>query len=288
MRSLLFVPADSEKKLSKAAASGADGLILDLEDSVAATAKETARGMAAEWLRSRSTGPLAYVRVNDLRTGLTDADLDAVVRARPDGIMLPKCAGLADVEHLSAKLRVREADAGLADGGIRILPIITETAAAVLAAHSYGAGQSRLSAVTWGAEDLAADIGAQTNRDETGRYTDVFRLARSVTILAAASAGIAAIDTVFPDFRNEAGFLADCKSGERDGFTGRMAIHPAQVSVINAVYTPSAEAMAVAQSIVDAFAEAGNPGVVSIDGRMYDRPHLRHAERVLARGRHLA
>ena len=204
---------------------------------------------------------------------------------KPDGIMLPKSNSGQDVQQLSAKLRVHEAENGLPDGGIKILPIITETAAGVLAAATYAEASARLAGLTWGAEDLSAAIGARAARDENGRYTDVFRLARTMTILAAGAAEVAAIDTVFPNFRDMAAFEAECTEAERDGFTGKMAIHPAQVPVINAAFTPSAEAVQRSQAIVAAFAAAGNPGVVGIDGKMYDRPHLRLAERLLARAK---
>lgn len=285
MRSLLFVPGDSERKLEKGLTSGADVLIVDLEDSVAPARKAAARGIAAAFLEGRAgqAGPLLYVRVNDFSTGLTDADLAAVVQAAPHGIMLPKAAGGADVERLSAKLRVHEAEAGLADGAIRILPIITETAAGLLSAGTYSPALPRLAGVTWGAEDLSADIGARTARDAAGRYTDVFRLARAMTVLAAAKAETAAVDTVFVDFRDMEALRRECLEAERDGFTGKMAIHPAQVPVINEAFTPSAEAVAEAREIAAAFAGAGDVGVVGIEGRMYDRPHLRRAERLLAR-----
>jgi len=287
MRSLLFVPGDSERKLEKAFGAGADVVIVDLEDSVAAANKVAARATAAGFISGQRhrTGSAIYVRVNDLSTGLTDADLAALVPAKPDGIMLPKSNSGQDVQQLAAKLRVHEAESGLPDGGIKILPIITETAAGVLAAASYAGTGARLAGLTWGAEDLSAAIGARSTRDESGRYTDVFRLARTMTILAAGAAEVAAIDTVFPDFRDMAAFEKECREAERDGFTGKMAIHPAQVPVINAAFTPSAEAVGRAQAIVDAFAAAGNPGVVGIGGKMYDRPHLRLAERLLARAK---
>ena len=283
MRSLLFVPADSEKKLAKGLGSGADALIIDLEDSVALANKEAARRMAAEFIAANRNGPALYVRVNDLASGLTDADLAAVVKAGPAGIMLPKSNSGADVARLDVRLRVHEAEGGIADGTTRIVPIITETPAGVLAAASYAGASARLAGLTWGAEDLSAEIGAAATRDETGGYTDLFRFARLSTILAATAAEVAPIDTVFPNFRDEAAFLRDTSEGARDGFTGRMAIHPAQVPVINAVFTPSAEAVAEARAVVEAFTNAGNPGVVAIDGKMYDRPHLKRAERLLAR-----
>ena len=285
MRSLLFVPADSERKLAKGLESGADALIVDLEDSVAAENKATAREMAADFIAARAgvPSPALYVRVNDLSTGLTDDDLAAVVAARPRGIMLPKSNGIDDVSRLAVKLRVCEARGGIADGATRIIPLITETAIGVLNAASYAAGDPRMEGLTWGAEDLSAAIGAPATRDDEGRLTDIFRLARATTILAASAAQVPAIDTVFPDFRDLEGFRRSCVEAERDGFSACMAIHPAQVPVINEVFTPSSETVAEAQAIVDAFAAAGNPGVVAIDGKMFDRPHLRRAERLLAR-----
>ena len=286
MRSLLFIPADSEKKLEKGFASEADAVIVDLEDSVAPQSKTAARRIAADFIgRHRPEHLTVYVRVNDLSTGLTDDDLAALVPAGPDGVMLPKSNGGRDVQQLSAKLRVHEARSGLPDGAIKILPIVTETAAGVLAASTYTGASARLAGLTWGAEDLSAAVGARAARDEAGRYTDVFRLARAMTLLAASAAEVDAIDTVFPDFRDMAAFETECVEAERDGFTGKMAIHPAQVPVINAAFTPSREAMERSASIVAAFEAAGNPGVVGIDGKMVDRPHLRLAERLLARAR---
>jgi citrate lyase subunit beta/citryl-CoA lyase len=287
MRSLLFVPGDSEKKLEKGFGAGADVVIVDLEDSVSPQNKALARDVAALFISSHRhrTSAAIYIRVNDLSTGLTDDDLAALVPTRPDGIMLPKSNSGQDVQHLAAKLRVHEAENDMADGAIRILPIITETAAGVLAAATYAKASPRLAGVTWGAEDLSAAIGARATRDESGRYTDLFRFARTMTILAASTAEVAAIDTVFPNFRDTAAFEAECAAAERDGFTGKMAIHPAQVPVINAAFTPSVEAVRQSASIVAAFEAAGNPGVVGIDGKMYDRPHLRLAERLLARAR---
>ncbi|TIQ12502.1 MAG: CoA ester lyase, partial [Mesorhizobium sp.] len=203
MRSLLFVPGDSEKKLEKAFGAGADVVIVDLEDSVAPQNKALARDIAARFITEHrhQTRSAIYVRINDLSTGPTDDDLAALVPVKPDGIMLPKSNSGQDVQHLSAKLRVHEAEGGLPDGAIKILPIITETAAGVLAAATYANASARLVGVTWGAEDLSAAIGARTARDENGRYTDVFRFARTMTILAAGAAEVAAIDTVFPHFR---------------------------------------------------------------------------------------
>jgi citrate lyase subunit beta / citryl-CoA lyase len=287
MRSLLFVPGDSERKLEKGFQSGSDVVIVDLEDSVAAPNKASARVLTADFIRTRRSETTAsiYVRVNDLSTGLTDDDLGAVLAAAPDGIMLPKANGSADATHLSAKLRVHEAEHGLADGSTRIVAIMTETAAGLLAAPTWRDVNPRVAALTWGAEDLSAAIGARATRDERGRYTDVFRIARAMTILAASAAEVAAIDTVYVNFRDTEGLRAECMEAERDGFTGKMAIHPAQVPVINAAFTPSSDAVAHAHAVVEAFLAAGNPGVVGIDGQMYDRPHLSRAERLLARAR---
>jgi len=285
MRSLLFVPGDSEKKLEKGFSASADAVIVDLEDSVAPANKPKARSLAGEAIGARPSGHRVYVRVNDLTTGLTDADLAAVVPAKPDGLILPKSQGGADVQHLSTKLRVAEIEAGLPDGGIAILPIITETGLATLSTATYAGCSPRLVGLTWGAEDLAAEIGARTNRDAHGRYTDVFRLARSVTLLAASASAVAAIDTVHVDFRDLDALRTECLEAERDGFTGKLAIHPAQVSVINEVFTPSREAVEQAQALVAAFGDAGNAGVVALDGRMYDIPHLKRAQRLLSRAR---
>jgi citrate lyase subunit beta/citryl-CoA lyase len=285
MRSLLFVPGDSERKLEKGIGSGADVVIVDLEDSVAAANKPAARAVASGFIGSlpRGNGPKVYVRVNDLSTGLTEGDLAAVVGARPDGIMLPKCNSGADVAELSAMLRVQEAQNGLDDRATKIIAIMTETAASVFSGSTYRDPNPRLAGLTWGAEDLSAAIGATATRDASGRYTDVFRLARVVTVLAASVAEVAAIDTVFVNFRDADGLRQECTEAARDGFTGKLAIHPEQVPVINTAFTPSAESVAQAKAIVQAFAEAGNPGVVGIGGQMYDRPHLRRAERLLAR-----
>jgi citrate lyase subunit beta/citryl-CoA lyase len=286
MRSLLFVPGDSPRKLAKGLESGADALILDLEDSIAADRKAEARATTLAFLKdagAASPRPRLVVRVNGLDTGLIDADLDAVVAGRPDAILLPKAEGGPSVIHLDAKLAAREAIAGLADGAIQIMAIATETAAALFAAGTYAGASPRLSALTWGAEDLSADIGAETNRDEAGRFTGPFRLARSLCIAAAAAAKVVALDTVYVDFRNPDGLRRECEEARRDGFTGKMAIHPGQVAVINEVFTPSAAEIARAQAVVAAFAASPGVGVVGIDGVMYDRPHLERAKRLLAR-----
>ena len=286
MRSLLFVPADSTKKLDKAMASGADALIVDLEDSVAPDGKVGARQSAAAFLsETAATTPRPYllVRINGLRTGLTDADLDAVVPARPDAIMLPKAEGGASVVHADAKLAVREATSGLPDGHIKIVALATETATALFLAGTYAGASARLSALTWGAEDLSVELAAEANRDAQGRFLDPYRLARSLCLAGAAAAGVPAIDTVYVDFRDTNGFRRECKEARRDGFSGKMAIHPAQVPIINELFTPTPEAIAKAQAIVDAFAANPGAGTVGIGGVMVDQPHLVRAKRLLLR-----
>jgi citrate lyase subunit beta/citryl-CoA lyase len=284
MRSLLFVPGDSDKKLDKGLTSGADALIVDLEDSVSADRKAAARAITLAFLHApRREGLKLLVRVNALDTGLTDDDLDAVVSGRPDAIMLPKAAGGVSVTHLHAKLSAREAIASLPDGEIGIVALATETAASLFTTGTYPGSSPRLAALTWGAEDLSADLGAETNRDDSGRFLDPYRLARSLCLAGAAAAGVPAIDTVYVDFRNDAGLRRECEEARRDGFTAKMAIHPAQVAVINDVFTPMPEAVAHAQSIVAAFAAQPGAGVVGIGGKMYDRPHLVRAKILLAK-----
>ena len=287
MRSLLFTPADSAKKLDKAMTSGADAVIVDLEDSIAPDGKARARGSAAAFLKEAialKARPQLIVRVNGLQTGLIDADLDAVALAAPDAIMLPKAEGGSSVIHADAKLAVREAQSGLPDGHIKIIALATETAASLFVAGTFAGASARLAALTWGAEDLSAELGAHTNRDAQGRFLDPYRLARVLCLAGAAAAAVPALDTVYVDFRDSDGLRRECEDACRDGFTGKLAIHPAQVSIINAVFTPSAEALAQARAIVDAFAAHPGAGVVAIGGVMYDRPHLARATRLLARG----
>lgn len=287
MRSLLFVPGDSEKKLEKGLASQADILLIDLEDSVSTERKAAARQITASFLaenRDRPS-PRLFVRINDLASGLADDDLAVVMPSLPHGILLPKSNSGKDVTRLSAKLNVHEARADIAEGATQIIAIITETAIGTLSAATYSGASKRLTGLSWGAEDLSAVIGAATARDDTGLYTDVFRLARALTILGASAADVAAIDTVYIDYRDEDGLARECAEAARDGFTAKLAIHPAQVPVINRAFTPSHEALAQAREIVRAFAADPSAGVIGIDGRMFDRPHLRRAERLIARSR---
>jgi citrate lyase subunit beta/citryl-CoA lyase len=285
MRSLLFVPADGGKKLDKAMASGADGVIVDLEDSIAPDRKDAARAPALAFLKEAGTAktrPRLLVRINGLDTGLADADLDAVVAGKPDAILLPKAEGGASVTHLDAKLTAREAIAGLPDGTIEIFALTTETAKALFLAGSYGGASKRLKGLTWGAEDLSAELGAEANRDAKGQWLDPYRIARALCLAGASVAQVPALDTVYVDYRNDAGLKRECEEARRDGFTGKLAIHPAQVAAINDVFTPGPEQIAKAQAIVAAFAVQPGAGTVGIDGRMYDRPHLARANALLA------
>jgi citrate lyase subunit beta / citryl-CoA lyase len=286
MRSFLFVPADSERKLAKGAESGADAIILDLEDSVAAERKAGARETALAYLKQHATAtkrPRLVVRVNALDTGLTDADLDGVVAGRPDMILLPKAEGGPAVIHLDAKLTAREAIHGLPKGSIKILALATETAASLFLCGTYRDCSPRLTGITWGAEDLSAELGSETNRDAEGRFTSPYMLARNLSLAAAAAARVQAIDTVYADFRNMEGLREEAIEARRDGFTAKMAIHPAQVAIINEVFTPAADEIVKAEAVIAAFAADPSAGVVAIGGVMYDRPHLTRAERLLAR-----
>jgi citrate lyase subunit beta / citryl-CoA lyase len=287
MRSLLFVPGDSEKKLAKSLGAGADVLILDLEDSVAPDAKTKAREIVRDFMRSLSRDeprPRLYVRVNALATGLVDADLDAVLAGTPEGIVLPKSAGGADVIALGAKLAPREAIVGLPDGSTKIIPIATETAVSIFGMGSYRRASPRCEALTWGAEDLAAEIAAEANRSPDGRYTEPYQLARSLCLFAAVAAEVMPIDTVFTNYRDGEGLRQESLAARRDGFLGKMLIHPDQVPVVNEIFTPSRETIARAQEILDAFAKAGK-GTVGFKGEMLDMLHVKYAERVLARAK---
>jgi citrate lyase subunit beta/citryl-CoA lyase len=286
MRSLLFVPGDDEKKLAKALSSEADALIVDLEDSVALPAKPAARAAAAAFLREarrRSPRPRLIVRVNLLGGELIDADLEAVMPEAPDAVMLPKCLGGASVQQLGAKLAVHEAEHDLADGATRILAIATESARALYGFASYIGCSRRLDGLAWGGEDLSADLGAEANRLADGAYAAPYALARALTLIGAAAAGVSAIDAAFTNFRDAEGLGAEARAARRDGFGAKMAIHPAQVPIINKVFTPSAEAVARARAVIAAFAAAPGAGVVSLDGEMLDLPHWTRAKKTLAR-----
>lgn len=282
MRSLLFVPGDDERKIAKGLGSAADALILDLEDAVAPARKGAAREICAKALQSANTTKKLFVRVNALDTGQTLADLAAVVRGRPYGIVLPKCRGGDDARLVGHYLSVLEAREGIESGATRILPIATENGASMFGLGSY-AGVERLCGIFWGGEDLAADLGAVANRDTHGRYTAPYELARSLTLFAAAAAQVDAVDAVYTNFRDLEGLRAEAAEALRDGFSAKAAIHPDQIEPINAAFTPSAADVAWAKRIVAAFDESPGAGVASLDGKMLDRPHYRSAQRVLAR-----
>jgi citrate lyase subunit beta / citryl-CoA lyase len=287
-RSLLFVPASDTRKLVKALGSEADLLILDLEDSVALDAKPAARDNAKGFLAdysAREGRPLLYVRVNAFDSGLMADDLAAVLAQKPDGVVLPKAGSGADAARLGGSLDAGEQAAGLPLSTTGIIVIATETPMAVLKLASFAGSTSRLRGMTWGAEDLGTAIGASASRDENGRNTSPFQLARNLCLFAAHAAGVQAIDGIQADFRDTAALEIEAREAARDGFTAKLAIHPAQVPVINAAFTPSEAEISEARAIIDAFAAEGNAGVIAIGGRMYDRPHLEKARRVLARAR---
>jgi len=286
MRSLLFIPGDSPKKLDKGLGSGADALLLDLEDSISPQRKAEARETTLAFLKQAvpvKERPRIYVRINGFATGLTDADLDVIVAGRPDGIMFPKAEGGAAVTHCDAKITAREAMHGLPDGSLDIIAIATETAQALFLAGTYGGSSKRLKGLTWGAEDLSVELGAEANRDKDGNFLAPYQLARSLCLAGAGAAQVQAIDTVYVDFRNEAGFRRECEEAKRDGFTGKMLIHPAQVAICNEVFTPKPEAIERAKAVVAAFAADPGAGTIGIGGVMYDRPHLERARQLLAR-----
>ena len=283
MRSLLFVPGDSDRKFAKARGIGADVLILDLEDSVAPANKPAARAQVAALLDDTSPRDWAFfVRPNALDSGLTEDDLAAVVRPGLDGLLIPKTDSAADVETISAMVEPLERAAGMTPGSVRIAVIATETPLALFNLGSFTPAHPRLVGLTWGAEDLATAIGATSNKDEDGQLTEPFRLARNLCLFGAAAAGVAPIDGVYTDFRDAEGLERDCRHARRDGFTGRLAIHPDQVAVINRCFTPSEEEVAHARMVIDAFAANPGAGTLGIGGKMYDIPHLKAAQKVIA------
>ena len=284
MRSFLFVPADSERKLAKGPSSGPDGLILDLEDSVATDRKKIAREMALAYLKSASrTGPKLYVRVNALDTGLTLGDLAVIMQGRPDGIVFPKCVGQADLDRLAMWLDAFEAREGIEIDSTRILTIATESAAAVLALTAAPARHVRLMGHSWGGEDLMADLGALAKGPSPGVYDDTFKLARTINLMASVAAGVTAYDTVFPDIKNIEGLRAESIDARRMGYGGKIAIHPDQVAIIHEVFTPSAAEVDWARKVVATFENNPGAGVLTLDGKMLDKPHLVLARRLLAR-----
>jgi citrate lyase subunit beta/citryl-CoA lyase len=277
LRSLLFVPGDRPDRMRKALGVGADALILDLEDSVALSAKEVARREIAAFLAEAPREVALFVRVNPLDSGMTDADLDAVLPHGPSGLMLPKAEGTPSMADLDRRMRARGDEHGL------ILPIATETPRAIFRLGDYAGPDDRLIGLTWGAEDLSSAVGALSARHSDGSYTPPYEIARALTLFAASAAGVAPIETVYPTIRDLEGLAAYAARGARDGFTGMMAVHPDQVAVINAAFTPSADDVARAQAVVDAFAANPGAGVLTLDGKMIDAPHLKKARALLAR-----
>ena len=283
LRSFLFVPGDSERKLARAKDCGADVLILDLEDSVAATEKDGARARVARLIDNASRPPWSViVRINALDTGLTLDDLAAVVKPGLDALLIPKANGAADLERIGHYLDALETKAGVAPGSVKVMCVATETAKAMFALGSYAPAHGRLIALTWGAEDLSAALGATENKEPDGSWTFPYQAARAQCLFAASAAEVAPIDTIFADFRDLDGLERDCRRSRRDGFVGRLAIHPDQVAVINRAYAPSEAEIAHARKIVAAFEANPGSGALGVDGKMVDLPHLKAARRILA------
>lgn len=288
LRSLLFVPGDSERKLSKGGESKADALILDLEDAVAASRTQLARGMVVEYLKSRPdrSRQKLWVRVNPLDTPASMLDLAAVVAGAPDGILLPKVNGPVDITRLGHCLDALEAREGLAPGAIRIMPVATETPQSLFALGSYGGCSERLHGLTWGAEDIAAALGASANRRPTGEYDTVYAMAKALCLSGAVAASVQPVDTIWADYRDSDGLRTEAQQSRQSGYTGKIAIHPAQVDVINEAFTPRAEEVVWARRVVDVFENNPGLGTVGLDGKMLDMPHLKQARKVLELARH--
>lgn len=288
-RSFLFIPGDSDSKLSKIEECAADAVILDLEDAVALPNKALARGKVVAALEARpprSRSSQIWVRINSLDSGLALQDLAGVIAGAPDGVMLPKANGPEDVRTVSCYLDALEVAFGVTQESVRILPVATETASAPFKLGDYAQARlPRLAGLTWGAEDLAAAIGASTNLDARGDWALTFRIVRSMTLLAAHAAGVPAIETLYVDFRDDEGLLSTSQAARAEGFSGRIAIHPRQVTTINAAFSPTEAEIEHALKIVAAFEASGGAGTVGIDGKMFDIPHLRQAHNTLAAAR---
>ncbi len=286
MRSLLFTPGDSDRKLAKGLTSGADVILIDLEDAVASGNKAAAREKVANFLgqeEASTAQPPLYVRINDLETEWALADLEQIVPARPAGIMLPKARSQADVETLAGMLDTLEKKAGLEAGCISILVLAPEIPQALLNIASFQTCGPRVTGIAWGSEDLATSLGAHSSLDDQGVYRAPMVLARTMCLCAGSAAGIHAIDTVYPDFRDLEGLKRNAEQAAADGFSGKLAIHPDQVRVINAAFTPSEDEVAHAKRIIAAFEAEPGAGVINLDGAMVDRPHLQHAQKVIER-----
>ena len=280
MRSMLFVPGDSPRKFDKASQGNASALILDLEDSVVPDKKDEARGLTRTTLGGRRGRHALYVRVNALDTGMTLRDLAAIMPAAPDGVVLPKCRSGDDVRQLALWLDAFEAAAGTKAGTTRIVVVATETAESVFGLGTYKDSSPRLAGLMWGAEDLAASLGA-TENGSAGAFHSPYRLARDMCLMGAAAAQIAAIDTVYTDIENLAGLEAETRIARRDGFSAKALIHPKHVDIVNAAFEPTAAERDWAEKIVAAFAANPDLGTLRLDGKMIDKPHLRAARKIL-------
>lgn len=290
MRSWLFIPGDSERKLAKLDTLEADAVILDLEDAVLPASKTVARQRVRDTLDARPgpRGRPLWVRINPLEGPLALEDLAAVVGGRPDGVMLPKFSTVAELQRLDAALAALEVRENLAPGSVPLVAVATETARSLFELGALGRVGPRLQGITWGAEDLAVDLGAAANRDEEGRWLPTYQLARSLVLAGAAAAGVQAIDTVYTNFRDPAGLWESCRHARQDGFTGKLAIHPDQVAIINEAFTPDEDECRWAREVLAAFEAGGGEGALSLDGKLLDAPHLRQAERILAQARQSA
>ena len=282
MRSFLFVPGDSVRKFESAKKTAADALILDLEDAVAPPRKALAREMVKNLLGGPPRDWAFLARINPLGSGLTLEDLAAIVRPGLDGILIPKVNGTQDIELISNYVDVLEVATGVTPGHVKLLVVATETPAAMIGFASYATPSQRLVAMTWGAEDLGAALGALSNKEADGSWTFPYQVARAQCLFAAGAAGVMALDTLYGDFRDERGLAESCRIARRDGFVGKIAIHPAQVATINQCFTPTEADLAHARRVVAAFAAEPDAGTLGIDGKMYDMPHLIAAKRALA------
>jgi citrate lyase subunit beta/citryl-CoA lyase len=285
MRSMLFVPGDRPDRFAKAAASGADSVILDLEDAVAVENRPQARAAIAVWLTEAARGVPTWVRINSVQSNAALADLAVVAPAKPDGIVLPKARNGDDVTQVDHWLQAFEAAEGFEQGSIRLIPMITETAHAMLSLSTFLRSPSRVTGMTWGAEDLATELGAASNREESGEYAMPYQLASAGCLYTAAAAGVAAIDTVDTEIKNLAAVEARARASRRAGYSAKLAIHPAQIAALHAAFTPTEAEIKHAERVLAAFAAAPASGALMLDGKLIDRPHVLQAERVLAAAR---